>query len=968
MLSCGDVASNPGPQRRILSYDTDSDDGSEGNERVPNHPIAEQLERMQARGIRLTVDRIAPIIVRYADQGKPKGPHIKNTYLDDMMKRNHEQLVNARANNQATEGLIAERTQLREAISERKKMREYEANERAFDNDKWATYNRVMNPRSTQKCLVKKEEVEKALTAKCSAAVPDDTPVPAYMPKVHTTMADFRVTVRDLRDSLKGKKGKAAAGGDLLTYAMLRGAISNDRVAELLTAAINNVLDGTDDIPLEWTDARITLLFKGKGEPTVFDNYRPLAITSILGKALNTVIKKKMMEHCLRFQVIDQGVQKGFMEKVSGCLDHIAAMMQLMRVAKRDKGTFYALLLDLKAAYDSVPHDKLWMVLKHVGISEQVLNYLMRMYKQSMVYVKTQHYTTGTIPYEKGVLQGDTLSPLLFTIFFMVVIRAAERDHEGKGFLVTNSEKKNFLHHLKAFADDMNAVDRTLDNLKRTWLNLKEGLDWCGLEVNKSKCRIMCFENGKYVQQDEGIQLTSDFTVTCGVKESAKFLGLNLSACMQPLEVENLLKNELLKVLKHISSLNFSLRSKLFFYEVGVLAKFRWWFSIYENISFSTVRHLQCTAYSYFRMWGNLSNKFTGETISSKKGYGIEDLRTTYRAARSIGLLNGLKASDEVTREAYRSKATIPPAASKDRELMNLVAGITQPPSGSTHDYTTKRGLLAEARAHTDAIEPRSKLKGLRWIWEMEAFSDKEATLMKDVLRGLSDRELRWGLRAMCDKLPTAANLHHALGLNIDETYCPLCRHEGRCHRQTLMHVLNHCPVALNGGRYTVRHDAVLTAITERLILANQNDTGFYIWADLPDHRDKQKPHGYVNETAMQPDILMVVCKDGNEHLVIIELTCPFESRDGPGRANWRKMFKYSTIREMNIRSQNFASVSLHCIEVGSRGFIATTLNEISPYLQCGRGHPTVRSFLSRLGGICLKQSMRIYERRNTRE
>ena len=60
---------------------------------------------------------------------------------------------------------------------------------------------------------------------------------------------------------------------------------------------------------------------------------------------------------------------------------------------------------------------------------------------------------------------------------------------------------------------------------------LKEGLNWCGLAINKEKCRVLVFKKKKMVQMDEGIKLDDSFTAKCGLKEGARFLGLDINVC-----------------------------------------------------------------------------------------------------------------------------------------------------------------------------------------------------------------------------------------------------------------------------------------------------------------------------------------------------------------------------------------------------------------------------------------------------
>ena len=72
----------------------------------------------------------------------------------------------------------------------------------------------------------------------------------------------------------------------------------------------------------------------------------------------------------------------------------------------------------------------------------------------------------------------------------MVVVRAGRQENSQKGF----ETKGGYVHHLKAFADDLTVVDRSLESLKSSWARLKEGLEWCQLEVNKDKSRILHFK------------------------------------------------------------------------------------------------------------------------------------------------------------------------------------------------------------------------------------------------------------------------------------------------------------------------------------------------------------------------------------------------------------------------------------------------------------------------------------------
>ena len=111
--------------------------------------------------------------------------------------------------------------------------------------------------------------------------------------------------------------------------------------------------------------------------------------------------------------------------------------------------------------------------------------------------------------------------------------------------------------------------------------------------------------------------------------------------------------------------------------------------------------------------------------------------------------------------------------------------------------------------------------------------------------------------------LPHNANLH--LWWKRNDDVCPLCG-----NRQTLIHVLNICPVALQSRRYNHRHDAVL-----RKIVATVSNHLLPTEALTSDLSDYQFPH-HIVPTSLRPDI--VWCDDRKKKLSLLELTICFET------------------------------------------------------------------------------------------
>ena len=328
--------------------------------------------------------------------------------------------------------------------------------------------------------------------------------------------------------------------------------------------------------------------------------------------------------------------------------------------------------------------------------------------------------------------------------------------------------------------------------------------------------------------------------------------------------------------------------------------------------------------------------------------------------------------------------------------------GATEPTTATEGTVSAFRGckddLRTEARKHTDAaeVERIGKLKGLGWCFNITPFEETDFAHVKGMLREMKDSDLPLALKMMCNQAPTLVNFGLAqrnTGVPTD-TKCPLCKSYrgnnnnnynnagsrymynasyGDSTQQSLFHVLNGCPFSLDSGRYTKRHDDVLRVIAERLKTAlaadKKGSDDSSLWVDLEGLNGAECYPEHIGEDLREqyrPDIMMVKAIGSEaKKLIMIELSCPFETVDNLKNAHQRKSSKYERFVDAVRAGRRYAEVELHCIEVGSRGYIANTFQEIHPYLNCGRGHPKITVFRRRVGRASLMASLRIFRNRD---
>ena len=119
--------------------------------------------------------------------------------------------------------------------------------------------------------------------------------------------------------------------------------------------------------------------------------------------------------------------QAGF-RKGRGTRDQIANICCIIDKAREFQKSIYFCFIDYAKAFDYVDHNKLWKILKEVGIPDHLTCLLRNLYAGQEATVRTGHGTTDWIQIGKGVCQGCVLSPCLFNLDAEYIMRNAGLD------------------------------------------------------------------------------------------------------------------------------------------------------------------------------------------------------------------------------------------------------------------------------------------------------------------------------------------------------------------------------------------------------------------------------------------------------------------------------------------------------------------------------------------------------------
>ena len=115
-------------------------------------------------------------------------------------------------------------------------------------------------------------------------------------------------------------------------------------------------------------------------------------------------------------------VQAGF-KKGRGTRDQITNIHWIMEKAREFQKNIYFCFIDYDKTFHCVDHNKLWKILKEMGIPDHLTCFVRNLYVDQEETVRSGHGTTDWFQIGKGVCQGCILSPCLFNLYAVYIMR-----------------------------------------------------------------------------------------------------------------------------------------------------------------------------------------------------------------------------------------------------------------------------------------------------------------------------------------------------------------------------------------------------------------------------------------------------------------------------------------------------------------------------------------------------------------
>ena len=281
------------------------------------------------------------------------------------------------------------------------------------------------------------------------------------------------------------------------------GKILSKECFDILDSFLSNKTPGNDGIPIEFykkfwplisdtfircanecfekgemscsqKQAVITLIEKKGKDRSCVENWRPISLVNVDTKIMSKVIASRIKS--VLSNIIHHNQTRYVKDRFIG--ETIRSIYDIMDYTVEESIPGLLIFIDFEKAFDSVEWDFLFKCLEAFNFGSDFLHWIKTFYKN----VQNNGTASNYFPLERGVRQGDPLSPYLFIVVVETLAIAIRQNQDIKGISIENEETK-----ILQYADDTTAVLSDISSAEKLFELLNFFKDISGLKINCKK-------------------------------------------------------------------------------------------------------------------------------------------------------------------------------------------------------------------------------------------------------------------------------------------------------------------------------------------------------------------------------------------------------------------------------------------------------------------------------------------------
>ena len=339
-------------------------------------------------------------------------------------------------------------------------------------------------------------------------------------------LSEIVVTSNDVSKQIDKLKPNKSPGPDEIFARVLK---ECKEELSMPLAKLFNMSLKTGVVPESWRIANVIPIFK-KGDRSLSSNYRPISLTSIVGKLLEAIISNSIRNHLEKHRLINDS-QHGFTSGRS-CLTNLLTFFSSVFESVDEGHNYDVVYLDFSKAFDRVPHERLIRKVEAHGIKGDILKWIRAWLQDRKQRVSINGTKSHWSNVTSGVPQGSVLGPLLFIIYI-------------------NDIDIGIDSNISKFADDtkIGRVIKSDEDSAKLQEDLNKFFEWSEkwqMKFNVDKCKVLSIGD---VNRETRYQMNND---AIEKSDCERDLGVMISRNLKPSKQCVFARNKANKVLGFI--------------------------------------------------------------------------------------------------------------------------------------------------------------------------------------------------------------------------------------------------------------------------------------------------------------------------------------------------------------------------------------------------------------------------------
>ena len=347
--------------------------------------------------------------------------------------------------------------------------------------------------------------------------------------------------------------------------------------------------------------------------------------------------------------------------------------------------------------------------------------------------------------------------------------------------------------NLLQYADDSCIVGDSPASVQHLLHTTDRWLTWAGMRAKPSKCFSLAIVTSSSKLIHPHLTIAGEDVPFVGDKPF-KFLGMEVQMSSDQQRTRQHLTSKLEEMMKRTDLSLVSQRQKLLIYKVVICPRLNWLLIIREFPLTWLQRKLEPVATAYLKKWSGLAKPANTAILylqCSSGGLNLPSLTSLYKSLQVSRQCHLLTSSDPCT------QCVAEQGLQKEESLVNCafrpsveVRDVMKEDPGSNHQQLLWRVKNTVKDADNQRRMDRLLAQGRQGSM-LHSASSHAVEVWNTTVASLSSDQQKFILNSTVDILPHNVNLH--LWKKKASLDCPLCG-----ERQSLIHVLSCCPIALN--------------------------------------------------------------------------------------------------------------------------------------------------------------------------